>query len=262
MSKILIKFIDQPTLELMISSDPIGQLYFNLVQENYKNEKPIFRDQLKYTVDYMIQLASQANKILGWDWPTEDYSIANTTVWHKNIEELVSGGFDKVPSEHDNLIHELHYCLHIIQDVGTLEKRDGWLQLEWYNNNGFDLSREYQFNRSLKFGDVKLQNPWVGHGPLQLFLEKDFTNISQTCKFHNFVKPGINIVIQDFEEFTDTDALISMFLKHDPNFVTKHGIETIVSYIGYPVIGQVTNLNDLQQVVNSTQLELDWIDFE
>lgn len=262
MSKILIKFIDQPVLELLINSDSIGQLYFNLVQENYRIEKPIFRDRLNYTVDYMHQLSIQAKEFLGWDWYAEYYSIENTAILHKAIEELVGSGFDNVPAEYDNLIHELHYCLHIIQDGQVSKKRDGWLQLEWYNDSGFELGQDYQFSRGLKFGDVKLQNPWVGHGPLQLFLEKDFTNISQTCKFHNFVKPGINIVIQEFEDFTDTDALISMFLEHDPAFVTKHGIETIISYIGYPVIGQINNLNDLQQVVNSSRLELDWINFE
>jgi hypothetical protein len=194
MLKILIKFVDQPVLDILIDDNIIGRQYYNLVQENYLKETPIFRDRLLYTTDYMHTLATQAKKILGWDWYADQYSIDNTVLLHKNIEELVGNNFNSVPEEYDNLIHELHYCLHVIQDTKTTRSRDAWLQIEWYNDSGFNLPEDYKFKKGLEFGDIKLQNPWVGHGPLQIFLEKDFTNISQTCKFHNFVKPGINVV--------------------------------------------------------------------
>jgi hypothetical protein len=262
MSKVLIKFVDQPVLVLSIIDDIIGQKYFKLIQENYQAEKPIFRDRTKYTIEYMHELAKKASEVLEWEWYADNYNIVNTIIMHKDIEKLVGNGFDKVPAEYDHLIHELHYCLHAIQDGRISGKRDAWLQIEWYNDSGFELDKNYSFKRGLKFGEIKLQNPWVGHGPLQIFLEKDFTNISQTCKFHNFVKPGINIVIEKIKEFNDIDKLIEEFYKHDPTFVEKHTVDVIKKYIGYPVVGQVLNLNDLYTVIQSPTLDLEWIDFE
>jgi hypothetical protein len=262
MPNILIKFKNQPRLNLKINNDVVGQQYFNLVKDNYQCSMPIFRENLKYTTEYMHQLAIQAKEVLGWDWYSECYSIENTTLLHKNIEQLVGKGFDTIPAECDNLIHELHYCLHIVQIGKTLTQRRGWMQIEWYNDSGFKLDKKYQFNRGLKFGDIKLQNPWVGHGPLQIFLEQDFANISQTCKFHNFVKPGINIVIQKFEDFTEVDELLEKFQKHDPAFVNLHGVEKIKHYIGYPVVGTVVNIDDLKRVVAEPLLELESIDFD
>jgi hypothetical protein len=262
MPNILIKFVDQPVLVLSIIDNSIGQKYFKLVQENYQFEKPIFRDRTKYTTEYMHELAKKAKEVLGWNWYADKYNIADTAIMHKDIEKLVGNGFDKIPVGYDHLVHELHYCLHIIQDGRVESKRDAWLQIEWYNDSGFELDKNYSFKRGLKFGEIKLQNPWVGHGPLQIFFEKDFTNISQTCKFHNFVKPGINVVIKEIEEFNDIDKLIEEFYKHDPAFVEKHTVDVIKKYIGYPVVGRVSNLKDLYTVTQSSTLELEWINFE
>lgn len=262
MPNILVKFKDQPRLNLKINNDTVGQQYFDLIKINYQHSMPIFRDRPKYTLEYMHALAMQAKQVLGWEWYHDEYSIEHTVKLHKDIEQLLGKGFDNVAAEHDNLIHELHYCLHVVESGQVSKKRRGWLQLEWYNDSGVELNQDYQFNRGLKFGDIKLQNPWVGHGPLQIFLEKDFTNISQTCKFHNFLKSGINIVIQEFKDFTEVDQLLLEFQKHDPAFVDLHGVEKIKHYIGYPVVGTVLNINDLQQVSNAPLLELESIDFE
>ena len=89
MPQIDLKFNDQPTLQLLINDDDIGHRYFNLVQENYKFQKPIFRDRIKYTIEYMHILAKEAHKKLGWDWEAEVYTITNTALLHKNIEELL-----------------------------------------------------------------------------------------------------------------------------------------------------------------------------
>ena len=262
MPQIDLKFNDQPTLQLLINDDDIGHRYFNLVQENYKFQKPIFRDRIKYTIEYMHILAKEAHKKLGWDWEAEVYTITNTALLHKNIEELLGVvGFDNVPAEYDDLLHELHYCLHIVQDNKEHKTRSGWLQIEWYNDNGFSLDENYKFTTQLTFGDIKLQNPWVGHGPLQIYLEQDFTKINQTCKFHNFVKPGINLVINDFPEFTAVEDLLDKFKKADSDFVNMHGIEKIKNYIGYPVVGRVLNLNDLATVVSAPLLEFENLKF-
>jgi hypothetical protein len=256
-----VKFLNQPGLIIELQDTPVGHKYLNLVKDNYSRSKPIYRDRTKYTVDYMISLANQAKQVLGWNWLADTYTVENTARLHKDIEELVGQGFDHVPAEYDDLIHELHFCLHIIQDGTATKARDGWLQLEWYNDQGFDLDRDFPFTTKLNFGDVKFQNPWVGHGPLQLYLEQDFSKISQTCKFHTFVKPGINIVISNFKDFTETDQLVATLAKHDPSFVQLHGEEKIKHYTGYPVIGQVVNLDDLQQVAKASNLEFESVIF-
>ena len=257
--KVIFKYL--PPLILNIADTTLGQQYKELVKKNYENEFPIFRDRAKYTIEYMLQLAREAKKKLGWDWSFDHYDIGITALLHKDIERLVGNGFSSIPAELDNLIHELHYCLHVVQDPKH-KKRDGWLQIEWYNDSGFNLTGTDIFSHTMKFGDLRLQNPYVGHGPLQIFLEKDFTNIPQTCKFHNFVKPGINISLQDFNFPVNTDLILSQFKTHAPEFVEQHTEKTIKNYIGYPIIGNVSNLEDLHKVVNAPLLELERIDFE
>ncbi len=263
MPQINLKFVNQPVLYLSIDDTEIGKRYVNLVKENYKNQKPVFRDRIKYTVDYMHTLAKEASEKLGWNWQADSYTIANTALLHKNLEELLgSTGFDNVPAEYDNLLHELHYCLHIIQHNKDHAGRRGWLQIEWYNDDGFVLDENFRFSKGLTVGDIKLQNPWVGHGPLQIYLEQDFTKINQTCKFHNFVKPGINVVIDHFEHFNDMDQLLKEFQTHDPGFVKLHGIDKIIHYTGYPVIGKILNLDDLKIVALSPSLEFEELSFD
>ena len=262
MSMIDLKFFDQPILHLSIIDNEIGNRYFNLVKENYSIQKPIFRDQLKYTVEYMHSLTKDAYEKLGFNWQADNYTIANTVLLHKNLEKLLgSVGFDNVSAEYDNLLHELHYCLHIIQDNKEHTIRDGWLQIEWFNDEGFLLDKNFKFSKELKFGDIKLQNAWVGHGPLQIYLEQDFTDISQTCKFHNFVKPGINIVINDFPNFVDMDKLIIEFKKYNPEFVKLHGIDKIIHYTGYPIIGKIVNLDALTTVIGTNDLKFEKLEF-
>lgn len=259
MSVIDLKFANQPTLHLSIDNNEVGKKYFDLVKATYKKQKPIYRDRLNYNLDYMRSLLIDAKNKLGWTWEA-DYDIIDETLLHKDIEKLLGKiGFKDVACEHDNLLHELHYCLHLLQH--NKPSRLGWLQVEWYNNEGFVLDEKFIFSKGLNFGDVKLQNPWVGHGPLQVYLEKDFTNISQTCKFHDFVKPGINIVTVDFPNFHDVDKLIKEFNQHDPDFVKLHGIEKISQYIGHPVIGKVINLDDLMNVITAPTLEFESLEF-
>ena len=261
MSTILVKFLNQPVIKLSINDTTVGHRYVNLVKANYLEQFPIYRDVLKYNLNYMNILARRAKKVLGWDWVRDTYTIETTALLHKNIEELLCDGFKSIPEEYDDLVHELHFCLHQIQDGQQHTTRTAWIQIEWFNDNGFSLDYDYEFSLSMQPGDVKLQNPWVGHGPLQLYLEQDFTNISQTCKFHDFVRPGINIVLNDFKKFTGSDLLIDTIAKHDPAFIALHGVDKIKHYIGYPLVGKVVNLNDYLQVMSAPVLELEWLDF-
>lgn len=261
MPQLQVKFKNYPALNLNIVETAVGYSYASLIKINYEQEFPIFRDRPKYTVNYMLELAREAKEKLGWSWELDHYDISVTALLHKDLEELLANGFDTVSAELDHLLHELHYCLHLIQ-FGERTKRDAWLQIEWYNNEGFELVGTDLFKHNIKFGDLRLQNPYVGHGPLQIFQERDYTNIPQTCKFHNFVKPGINIVIADFNASINVTEILTAFKTHAPAFVEQHTEQKIIDYIGYPVIGSVTNLDVLQEVTQAPVLELERIDFE
>lgn len=255
-----LKFKNQPVLHLSIEDSNIGWQYFNLVKENYTKSKPIYRESNKYTLEYMLSLVTKAKEVLGWDWRADNYNLENCAVFHKDIEVLLGKtGFNTVPAEYDDLLHELHYGLHILEH-GT-NTRVGWLQIEWYNDEGFDLDYSFEFSSSANFGDLKFQNPFVGHGPLQMYDEQDFINISQTCKFHTFVKPGINIATVDFSKITFYDEIIQLFKQHDPAFVSLHSEEKIRHYTGYPKIGRVANLDDLQTCLDSPSLEFESLSF-
>lgn len=256
-----IKFKNHNPLVLNIDDSDLGQKYCDLVKQNYAQSQPIFRDRPKYTVEYMLELAQQAKAKLNWEWSFDHYDVSITALLHKDIERLLKNGFSAIPEELDDLIHELHYCLHIVQDDRPNKRRGGWLQIEWYNDNGFSLIGTELFRQELKFGDIRLQNPYVGHGPLQIYLEKDFINVAQTCKFHDFVKPGINISIGNI---TVVDPLIVLesFKNNCPEFVDLHTEEKILSYTGHPVIGTVENLIDLRAVKDAPVLELEYIEFD
>ena len=189
MTKIKIHFKNKPVLHLLIESSTVGNRYYQSVKEMYQKQKPIFRDANRYTKDYMHSLALKVRDLLGWNWITEEYTPKNAARFHKDIEVLLKNGFNNVPEELDEILHELHYGLHILE--WPKFNHGGWLQIEWYNDEGFELDSNFKFKKTMSIGDVKLQNPYVGHGPTQIYVEQDGINISQTCKFHNFVKPGI-----------------------------------------------------------------------
>jgi hypothetical protein len=258
---ITVNFDQQPPLYIKIQDTDVGQQYFELVKSNYQKASPVYRDAAKYTSKYMRQLAQQAQQAFGWNWHNvSDYSDGIGAQLHKDLEILLQQGFENIPEQHDDLVHELHYCLHLIQHGNKLQ-RPGWLQIEWYNDEGFDLDPNFKFSLELKIGDVRLQNPFVGHGPWQMWMEQDFGNISQTCKFHTFVKPGINIAHSPYELFTQFDQLIAQFQKNDPQFVELHGIEKIKNYTGHPVIGHILNIDDLLTVKNAPTLTLKELKF-
>jgi hypothetical protein len=242
-----VKFEGFPMLECEIHSTNLGRAYFNLVKQNYANQSPVYRDRLKFTKDYVQSLAHQANDYFGWQWSLSNLNLSETTIMHKDIEALVGTDFSNVPEHLDNVVHDLHYGLHLLQDNTPLN-RLGWMQIEWYNDNGFDAD-DVPFTLGMEVGDLRLQNPFVGHGPLQIYLENDYSKISQTCKFHNFVRPGINIVTLKYDDFTAQEDLIAKFKQADPMFVEEHGVEKIVSYTGYPVIGKTLNVDVLNDII-------------
>jgi len=252
---ITVAFYHQPPLYIKIQDTETGVRYFNLIKSNYTRSKPIFRDELKYTPEYMFELADRAKTAFNWKWDTVlDFTNSIAPELHKDLEKLLENGFSQIPEKYDELVHELHYCLHLIQHKPCKNKRDSWFQIEWYNDEGFDLSPSFEFSLKLTAGDVRLQNPFVGHSPMQMWQEQDFINISQTCKFHTFVKPGMNIAHTSHPDFKKIDELIQKFQIYDPEFVGRHGIEKIKYYTGHPIIGKVINVNDLDIIKHSSAI--------
>lgn len=259
---IYVKFKNLPELFLEIDNTELGYRYTQLVKENYKNSFPVFRDSIKYTTEYMTELVDQAKDKLKWDWSADNYGVDVTAALHKDLERLLgANGFDSVTEDNDMLLHELHYCLHLIQFPTSIKERTSWLQIEWFNDSGFPLDSSFNFSKSLKFGQLRLQNPYVGHGPLQIYLERDYTNIPQTCKFHDFVRPGINIGLMDYQ-IANTEQILQKFKQHAPEFVEQCGEDLIAHYTGYPIIGAVKNLTDLEKVKSAATLELEYIKFD
>ena len=260
MKQFYVVFKNCPPIQCNLDDTNLAENYYNLLKNQYQTDnKPIFRDPQQYTLEYFSILAAQAQESLGWDWVRPSYNIKITTQLHKDLERFLKNGFAHIPAKYDNLIHELHYALHAIESGS---KRNHWLQIEWFNDNGFAITEdEYPAKINLKFGDLRLQNPYVGHHPLFVYQQQDSANIQQTCKLHDFVKPGINIVVQDNVAVLNWQNYTKWFMTHSPEFVEYHGIDRIKKFTGHPVIGNVTNLDDLAFIISKPVLEFEKIIF-
>ena len=119
----------------------------------------------------------------------------------------------------------------------------------------FRSADEYPAKINLEFGDLRLQNPYVGHHPLYLYEQKDNLKIEQTCKFHDFVKPGINIVIHNFSKNFNQEQYLNWFQTQASDVINTYGKEQLLKFTGHPVVGRVVNLDDLHTVVAHPVLE-------
>ena len=257
-----IKFKNFDALFVKFNDGRLSQDYTMLFYRNYQKQLPILRDMGAYNIEYMRELAIKCKDILGWDWINDrydDYEV--TTRMHKDIEKYAGKGFDLVNSEHDQLLHELHICLHSTQQHNQRET----IQLEWFNDDGFSL-QPYDFNfvHDYTLGAVILQNPYVGHPPDWIWKQNDYSNIWQTCKFHDFVRPGMVIqmkgnIEKTVKPFTDVDNYISWWKQHAPDFLKHHGIEKMIANTGNPVIGYIINNQDLIPLQTATSIELEYV---
>lgn len=266
MKTFAVKFKDAPVLECQLDNTHLAERYYELLKQQYTDDpNAIFRDQQKYTIQHFEYLVNQAQQTLGWDWRRDSYDLATTTQLHKDIEQYLARGFENIPEQHDEILHELHYALHAIESGS---RRNSWLQIEWYNNRGFPIvASEYPAKRYLEFGNLRLQNPHVGHHPLYLYQQQDSLNVMQTCKFHDFCKPGVNIVINENNNANNNANMfneaeyINWFSACASEFVAAHGMKKILQFTGHPIVGCVRNLDDLRTVVSKPILEFDSLIF-
>lgn len=258
--RITIKLHGQSDIEITVNDTETGRLYFDLCKKQNQKEAPFFRDTYEYTPEYMIKLAHQAKKAFGWDWFLDTYDISKTAALHKDLENSVGKlGFDQIPEEYDNLLYDLHHCLHAIQFKKTSKGRTDNFQIEWLTDDSIPLPASFEFKEGNKFGDLILINPYVGHNPLQIYQENDFDSLHTTCRFHDIIKPAI--VIATGVAVTK-DMILEKFIKYDPDFVRLHGEDKIRYYSGSAVIGQVVDVGAFEQIKkHHGTLVLDRVEF-
>lgn len=258
--KILVKFHDQPAIEIAVNDTETGQLYYNLTKQQNAKQQPFYRDPLTYTPARMIDLAQQASQAFGWHWFSDQYDTTLTAQLHKDLENYVGRlGFSQIPEEYDQLLYDLHHCLHAIQFGKTAPGRLDNLQIEWLTDTAVPLPDTFEFVETTRYGDLILINPSVGHNPLQIYRENDFTSLATTCRFHDVIKPGV--VITNFETCRK-QTILEAFVHNDPEFVHEHGADKILYYAGAAVIGRVTDIDVFDRVKHSTsELVLDRVEF-
>jgi hypothetical protein len=260
----IIKFQDADPLYVTLNPGALSRDYLALFRRNYQRQLPMLRDQGAYDIDRMRELASKAQKILGWSWTHDDYNdYAVTTQMHKDLERYLSQGFAHVPGTHDSLLHELHICLHSAQ----LQHQRTTVQLEWFNDDGFDLGDyDFRFIHDDTLGAVSLQNPYVGHPPDWIWRQNDCSAVWQTCKFHDFVRPGLVISMQGqlertVNEFQEAESYLEWWRQSAPDFLAYHGEQKMLANTGHPVIGYIVNNHDLLDLYSRPRLIFERVEF-
>ena len=149
--------------------------------------------------------------------------------------------------------------MHAVQFKRHLSKRSDNFQIEWLTDTSIPLPKSFEFVESTRFGDLLLINPYVGHNPVQIFNEKDFTSLETTCRFHNIIKPGI--VLSTGGDVTK-DEIVEEFKRQDPAFVQLDAEDKIRYYSGFAVVGRVLDV-ELYNQINCSEdlLELNQIKF-
>ena len=256
-----VQFKDYPVLNIVVDDSDSGQLYYKLNKKHNNIHTPFFKDNILWSTDYLIELAKIAKKELGWNWLADQYTLDTTTQLHKDLEHTVGKvGFENIPEKYDWLLYDLHHCLHSIQFGKTTKERNCNLQIEWFTDDHKLLPDNFEFVEQICFGDVILINPYVGHNPLQMYLEQDATDPDSSCKFHDIIKPGI--VINTFDKTITKKEILSWFKNNCKDFVHKHGEDKILRYGGNAKIAKVSNLTALQEIIQSPDvLELQGIFF-
>ena len=258
--KITVKFHRQPAIEIVVDNTETGRLFFELTQQQNILQPPFYRDTITYTPEYMVKLAQQARHAFGWDWVCDHYDISTTAQLHKDLENYIGQlGFAQIPEQYDQLLYDLHHCLHDIQFGKTQPSRLNNFQIEWLTDQCVALPSSFEFKETSNYGDLILINTYVGHNPLQIYIENDFSSLATTCRFHDIIKPGIVLTTQ---HSVTKDMILKEFIKQAPDFVKLHGEDKIKYYAGSAVVGHVVDVNILTQLQQHKEyLELDCVEF-
>lgn len=254
--QIKITFDRHKPLVIALDQTPVTETFLKVLRRNLYINDFVFRDPIKYTPAYFTKLCLQVKEALGWDWIKDEYSLSQTTKMHKFIESALdkTESFKKIPGDQQNLIHEAHFCIHQMQ-YGKNERKP-FIQIEWFNDDHEPLPPGVNFDYKLQFGDLILQNPYVGHPPLQCWQQNDYKDIFRTCQFHDIVKPGIKISTMNTLNVFDSKDLEdykSWWLDNCGDYVKEVGWDKIKYYTGFPKIGQVVDKDNLQKIINDAE---------
>lgn len=254
MHNIKLYFKNHSPISINFIDHPVAHSVFDLAKKHYQIHPVVFRDNLKYTMNYFENLAEQANKVFNWNWKTSNITVEDTVVMHEDLERILNdeGDFSTIPEHLDQLIHELHFCLHNIQKAKP--SRSGYFQVEWFTNEYLDIQQDFCFTTDIAFGDVILQNPFVGHNPLKCYADNDFDDIERTCRIPTRIKSGI--VIATFDNLFEFDIVDYHHWWHTNGKPVTDlvGYDTILKYTGEGKIGEVVNKEDLRQILESTDV--------
>ncbi len=258
MTKIIVNFHDHGPINIQLEQSQTAELFLKLFTKNLTKEKPVWRDPMRYTMTYFQQLCQEIKDKLGWDWDMKEFSIENTVTFHKDIENFLEKeqSFRKVPGELQNLLHEAHFCIHNIEHMDRENPRGASIQFEWFNDDYIALPEDKKFNHQINVGDIVLQNPYVGHPPIQCWQMNDYKNIARTCAYHDRILPGLKINIQKGAKI-DIDQYKEWWKNNCNDFVVKEGMEKILKYTGFPVIGKVNNIDYLNDIITEESLTLE-----
>jgi len=263
MKRINIYFKEFDPIEVELINHTVADKFFYLANKHYIEYPIVFRDPLKYTYDYLEKLIVEANEKLHWNCKTQNLTEEDIIDIHKNLENTLNdeGDFRSIPEEFDNLIHEFHYCLHRIQHKDK-PNRIGYFQIEWFNNEFIPMDNDFSFTNNLKFGDIILQNPFVGHNPLHCYHDDDYTNIDRTCKIPCRIKSGIIMYTIPKAKEIDYNHYYEWWDTRGKSVLDKVGYDTILRFTGEGKIGEVINKDTLREIIETPNiLEFDKLEF-
>lgn len=260
--KIVVDFENHEELCITVNDTETGRLYFELTRSQHNQQPFYFRDNLLWTEEYLVELAYQAREAFGWNWFSDNYDLSVTTRLHKDLENSVGKlGFENVPEKYDTLLYDLHHCLHAVQNGTRPSLRSDNFQIEWMTDNSVPLPENFEFVPETTQGDLLLINPYVGHNPLQIYWENDFSSLETTCRFHDIIKPAI-VIVGTTRESVSKETVLEKFQQQDSAFVEKHGKDKIKYYSGNARIGKVDDINVFKKIQTCpTILKLNQIEF-
>jgi|TARA_B100001093_G_C26685831_1_gene952602 hypothetical protein len=185
----------------------------------------------------------EANRLFGFDWPTNPSTQADYNMMHKDIETA--------PKDKADLLQSIHNDLHVKESHGSEASH---IQIVWSESLGqfykkkpisIDMPDDAEsFKKSINHGDVYLGYPHVGKSPEVCMLQNDISDLPQTCRIHNKIVCDILISLSNQNCNTDDD-LLSWY---EVNKITMFTKEEMLKYNGWAKIGEVVNKDDLQSI--------------